>query len=169
VGEITAGIGTYGVSLIHRRGNMNSIRIGKYCSIAESVVMDSGFSHNPNYITTYPFKNIKGVGNPSNICKGDIVIGNDVWIGEGAMIMSGVTIGDGAIIAARSVVTKDVDPYTIVGGVPANEIRFRLEKDVVKEMQSIAWWDWPEEKILENADLLTSGNINEFIDKHYGK
>lgn len=169
MGTVTYGVGTYGVSLLHHRGDMNNVIIGKYCSIAEGVVMDRGFSHNPNYITTYPFKNIKGVGNASNICKGDIVIGNDVWIGEGSMIMSGVTIGDGAIVAARSVVTKDVMPYEIVGRVPATTIRFRFGIEECRRLQKIEWWDWPEQKILENVDLLTSGNINEFINKHYGK
>lgn len=167
--EIIAGIGTYGISNIIRRGNMNTIRIGKYCSIAEGVVMDSGFSHNPNYITTYPFRNIKGVGNESNICKGDIVIGNDVWIGEGVLIMSGVTIGDGAIIAARSIVTKNVFPYSVVAGTPAIPIRYRIDHKFIPSLIKIAWWDWPEQKIFENVDLLTSGNINEFIEMHYGK
>lgn len=166
MGSIHVGIGTYGASNIHRRGVMNDIVIGKYCSIAEGVVMDSGFSHNPNYITTYPFKNIWGVGNESNVCKGDIFIGNDVWIGEGAMIMSGVKVGDGAIIAARAVVTKDVNPYEVVGGVPAKVIRKRFSDDQIKSLLKIRWWDWVEHAIRNNIDLLTSGNIQEFIDKH---
>lgn len=169
MGEIIAGVGTYGVSNIHRRGNMNSIRIGKYCSIAEGVVMDSGFSHNPNYITTYPFKNMKGVGNESNICKGDIEIGNDVWIGEGAMIMSGVTIGDGAIIAARAVVTRDVRSFDVVAGVPAKYVRQRFLSEQIKYLSYIKWWDWPEEKIIEHVGILTSGNVEGFIQTFYGK
>lgn len=165
---ITAGIGTYGVTNIHRRGSMNNIVIGKYCAIAEGVVMDSGFSHNTSFISTYPFSVQMAVGGVApNTCKGDIIIGNDVWIGEGAMIMSGVTIGDGAIIAARAVVTKNVRSYEMVGGVPAKHINMRFTDGISEKLQEIKWWNWPEEKIKENAHLLNSENINEFIEKHY--
>lgn len=79
--------------------------------------------------------------------KGDIVVGNDVWIGYEAVILSGVTIGDGAVIGARAVVTKDVPPYTIVGGVPAKPIKKRFSEESIKKLQSIRWWDWPKEKL----------------------
>lgn len=92
--------------------------------------------------------------------KGDIVVGNDVWIGYEAVIMSGVHIGDGAIIAARSVVTKDVPPYTIVGGTPAKKIRERFDEETISKLQQIKWWDWSIEKIKVSLPYLFSGNID---------
>lgn len=92
--------------------------------------------------------------------KGDIVIGNDVWIGYDAVIMAGVTIGDGAIIGTKAVVTKDVAPYSIVGGVPAKEIRKRFAPEVIKRLQEIQWWDWPEEKIRKSIQAIQSGDIS---------
>ena len=91
--------------------------------------------------------------------KGDIVIGNDVWIGYEALIMAGVHIGNGAIIAARAVVTKDVPPYTIVGGVPAKPIRKRFTDDTIQKMEALKWWDWSYEKIKQCLPYLTSGDI----------
>lgn len=93
--------------------------------------------------------------------KGDIIVGNDVWIGYEAVILSGVTIGDGAVIGARAVVTKDVPPYTIVGGVPAKPIKKRFSEENIKKLQSIRWWDWSKEKIAENITAIQSGNIEQ--------
>jgi virginiamycin A acetyltransferase len=92
--------------------------------------------------------------------KGNIVIGNDVWIGYEAVIMQGVSIGDGAIIGTRAVVTKDIPPYTIVGGVPAKEIRKRFEPDTIEVLQQIHWWDWSREKIQRHLSDIMIGNIN---------
>ena len=91
--------------------------------------------------------------------KGDIIIGNDVWIGYEAVILAGVTIGDGAIIAARAVVTRDVPPYTIVGGVPAKPIRKRFSDWEINQLQALRWWDWPPEKIAANLEFIQSGNL----------
>ena len=91
--------------------------------------------------------------------KGDIVIGNDVWIGYDAVIMAGVHIGDGSIIGTRAVVTKDVEPYSIVGGVPAKEIRKRFAPDVIERLQAIQWWNWPEEKIHRAIHIIRTGEI----------
>jgi Acetyltransferase (isoleucine patch superfamily) len=91
--------------------------------------------------------------------KGDIVIGNDVWIGYEAVILSGVTIGDGAIIGARAVVTKDMPPYTIVSGVPTKPICKRFDEDTVLELLRLKWWDWPEERIRQNLSAIQSGRI----------
>lgn len=91
--------------------------------------------------------------------KGDIVIGNDVWIGFEAVILSGVTIGDGAIIGTRAVVTKDVPPYTIVGGIPAKPIRKRFSDDVMSELLKLQWWNWPENRVKQNIDAIQSGRI----------
>ena len=96
--------------------------------------------------------------------KGDIVIGNDVWIGYEAVIMAGVHIGNGAIIAARAVVTKDVPPYTIVGGVPARPIRKRFDEEVIRKLETLKWWDWPAEKIRHCLPYIVNGDINDLFD-----
>ena len=91
--------------------------------------------------------------------KGDIVVGSDVWIGYEAVILAGVTIGDGAIIGTRAVVTKDVPPYTIVGGIPAKPIRKRFDDEMISHLLALKWWDWAEERIAQNINLIQSGNI----------
>lgn len=123
------------------------IKIGKYCSISYNVnfVLDDG-SHTYNTITAYPFKTNK-IGEEKGID-----IGNDVWIGLGSTILNGVTIGDGATIAAGSVVTKDVAPYTVVGGVPAKLIREKCTREEAQKMQEIAWWDWNTELVESRVD-----------------
>jgi len=95
--------------------------------------------------------------------KGDIVIGNDVWIGYEAVIMAGVHIGDGAIIGTRAVVTKDVPPYTIVGGVPAKEIRKRFNSDMIEQMLALKWWNWSVDKIQEFLPYLMNGDLEKIV------
>ena len=92
--------------------------------------------------------------------KGDIVVGNDVWIGYEAVILAGVTIGDGAVVGARAVVTRDVPPYTIVGGVPAKPIRRRFDGGVIERLSALRWWDWPVERIAANLEAIQSGDID---------
>jgi serine acetyltransferase len=105
------------------------------------------------------------MGHPS--CKGDIIIENDVWIGAKATIMSGVRIGNGAIVAAGSVVSKDVPPYAIVAGNPAKIVKYRFDEEQIKKLLSICWWDWDEQKIKDNAMNMWSDNIDKFINKFY--
>lgn len=144
------------------------LRIGKYCSIAREVLMILG-NHRSDTVTTYPFKDISFAwpeaadATNDHSTKGDIVIGNDVWIGARANIMSGVTIGSGAVIAAAAVVTKDVPPYAIVGGNPAHVIKYRFPEKTIERLLAIAWWDWPEALIRERMQLLMSDNINGFL------
>ena len=95
------------------------------------------------------------------VSKGDTVIGNDVWIGNGATIMQGVKIGDGAIIGTNSLVTKDVEPYTIVGGNPAKEIRKRFDDETIQILLALKWWDWDVQKITDNLEVITGGKIDE--------
>ena len=102
---------------------------------------------------------LKNVIDNPNIQIGDIIIGNDVWIGYEAVILPGVTIGDGAVIGCRAVVTKDIPPYTIVGGVPAKPIPKRFDEETIKELQKIKWWDWPEEKITEKIQAIQAGDL----------
>ncbi len=135
--------------------------IGKFCMIASGVTfIMNGANHLTDAISTYPFAifghgwegAMEGKQYPH---KGDTIIGNDVWIGYNATIMAGVTIGDGAIIAANSTVTKDAAPYAIVGGNPAAEIRKRFDDDRIRKLLDIKWWDWPIEKITAQVHLLT--------------
>lgn len=149
--------------------NHDKLIIGKFCSIAcgAKFIFNSA-NHTLSSVSTYPFPiffeewglNIKDVTKAWDN-KGDIVIGNDVWIGYEAVIMAGVTIGDGAIIGTRAVVTKDVPPYTIVGGVPAKPIRKRFDNETLEELLKIRWWDWSEEKIARNITAIQSGCLKQ--------
>lgn len=139
--------------------------IGKFCMIASDVTfIMNGANHLHNALSTYPFA-IFGKGWESAMdgksypVKGDTVVGNDVWIGYGATIMPGITIGDGAIIATNATVTRDVPPYTIVGGNPAKEIRKRFSDEHITQLCELAWWNWDAEKISRNLHLLTANDV----------
>jgi len=142
--------------------NNDRLIIGKFCSIACGVkFLFNGANHTLGSLSTYPFPVLASewdIDIPVAEAwdnKGDIVIGNDVWIGFEAVIMAGVTIGDGAIIGSRAVVTKDVEPYSIVGGVPAKLIRKRFTKEQIQKLQELKWWDWSEGRIKhELPDIL---------------
>ncbi len=150
--------------------NINDrLMIGKFCSIAcgAKFIFNSA-NHTLSSLSTYPFPLFfeewgltREEVADSWDNKGDIVIGNDVWIGYEAVIMAGVTIGDGAIIGTRAVVTKDVPPYTIVGGVPARLIRKRFSDETILELLKIRWWDWPRERIAENISAIKQGCIHD--------
>ena len=155
--------------LYHYPVNRDRLIIGKFCSIACGVkFIFTSANHKLGSLSTYPFPLFfeEWDLDKSNVTdawdnKGDIVIGNDVWIGYEAVIMQGVTIGDGAVIGTRAVVTKDVPPYSIVGGVPAKPIRKRFSDEMISRLLEIKWWDWPDEKIKENISAIQSGNIKE--------
>lgn len=143
--------------------------IGKFCMIASDVkFIMNGANHLSEAISAYPFA-VFGEGwsdameGKSYPYKGNTVVGNDVWIGYNATIMGGVTIGDGAIIAANATVVKDVAPYSIVGGNPAKEIRKRFSEEEIEKLLELKWWDWPKEKIIKNVKHLT-GNQLDFIE-----
>jgi acetyltransferase-like isoleucine patch superfamily enzyme len=128
-----------------------------------------GGEHRSDWLTTYPFTALCAQancfsGHPKT--KGDVLIGNDVWIGNSALILSGVKIGDGAVIGARSVITKDVAPYSIFAGNPAKFYRFRFDEEKIAELLKISWWEWPFEKIMQAWPLLLSNKIDEFIQKY---
>lgn len=139
--------------------------IGKFCQIATGVrFIMNGSNHAMNGFSTYPFKVFGDAWSTASlevISKGDTVIGNDVWIGNGVTIMPGVQIGDGVIIGTNSVVTKDVEPYTIVAGNPAKAIRKRFDEETIQLLLALKWWDWDVSKITDHLDIITSGNINE--------
>jgi len=138
--------------------------IGKFCMIASDVTfIMNGANHLTDAISTYPFEIFgngweKAMEGKTYPVKGDTVIGNDVWIGYNATIMPGVRVGDGAIIATNSTVVKDVDPYSVVGGNPATQIKKRFSDDHIEKLLEIQWWNWGVEKITENLPILTANN-----------
>ena len=154
--------------LYHYPIHRERLIIGKFCSIAcGTKFLFNCANHSLKSLSTYTFPLFyeEWELEKSNITtawdnKGDIVIGNDVWIGYEAVIMAGVHIGDGAIIAARAVVTKDVPPYTIVGGTPAKEIRKRFDAEVIQQLLMLKWWDWSAEKIQRCLHYIGKGDIN---------
>lgn len=155
--------------LYHYPINHERLRIGKFCSIAcgAKFIFNSA-NHSLRSLSTYPFPiffedwelNVERIPEAWDN-KGDIVVGNDVWIGYEAVILAGVTIGDGAVVATRSVVTRDVPPYTIVGGVPAKPIRKRFDEETVHSLLELRWWDWPTERIRANLDAIQGGRLEE--------
>ena len=153
--------------LYHYPINHDKLKIGKFCSIAcGAKFLFNSANHTVKSLTTYSFPiffeewglDVRDITTAWDN-KGDIVIGNDVWIGYEAVIMSGVTIGDGAIIGTRAVVTKDVPPYTIVGGVPAKQIRKRFSEETISELLELKWWDWTFEKISQNIEFIKNGDL----------
>lgn len=155
--------------LYHYPINHDHLIIGKFCSIAcGAKFLFNSANHTLSSLSTYPFplffeewglekRNVAASWDN----KGDIVIGNDVWIGYEAVIMAGVTIGDGAIIGARAVVTKDVPPYTVAGGIPAKPIKKRYPEETIAALSELKWWDWPEERISQNLHAIQAGKLNE--------
>ncbi len=136
--------------------------IGKFCMIASGAtfIMNGG-NHLTEATSAYPFAIFGGawqhaMDGKSYPTKGNTIIGNDVWIGHDATIMPGVTIGDGAIIATKAVVTKNVEPYTVIGGNPAKPIKKRFSDETISKLLELKWWDWDIEKITKNVDKLTS-------------
>ena len=157
--------------LYHYPIHKEKLVIGKFCSIACGTrFLFNCTNHTLNSLSTYTFPLFYEEWNleKSNVVsawdnKGDIIIGDDVWIGYEAVIMSGVHVGNGAIIAARAVVTKDVPPYTIVGGTPAREIRKRFDTDVIKRLLMLKWWDWPIDKIRQCLPYIMNGALDELL------
>ena len=140
--------------------------IGKFCMIASDVTfIMNGANHLTEAVSTYPFAIFgkswaNAMDGKSYPTKGDTIIGNDAWIGHKVTIMPGVKVGDGAIIATRSVVTKDVEPYAVVGGNPAKEIKKRFPEETIQKLLEIKWWDWDIEKITANVQHLTGKDIS---------
>lgn len=142
--------------------------IGSFCSIGSGAafIMAGNQGHRNEWISTFPFffmpevPEFENAGN-GYLPAGDTVIGNDVWIGSEAIIMPGITVGDGAVIGTRALVTKNVEPYAIVGGNPAKTIRKRFDDDSIALLLEMKWWDWPAERLKAAMPLMTSGNVAE--------
>ena len=165
--EYVFGKWTYGVPLVHNWPGGANLRVGAFCSIAEGVQIFLGGEHRTDWVTTYPFidfwktaREIKG--HPKT--KGDVVIGNDVWIGQEALILSGVSIGDGAVVGARSVVSRDIPPYHIVAGNPAKIVRTRFNQETIQRLAATRWWDWEDARIEKAMPMMSSTDIAHFLD-----
>ena len=160
---------TYGVPQALYTMDDTKLVIGRFCSIGSAVRIFLGGNHRCDWVTTYPFTAMNDVwpevtsvpGHPSS--NGDVVIGNDVWLSDCCTIMSGVTIGDGAVVGAAALVARDVPPYAVVGGNPAKLIRFRFEPAIIRRLQHAAWWDWDIADLRALLPLLVSDRIEEFL------
>lgn len=159
---------TYGRPLVLEYGEDTTLTIGRYCSLAANIKIFLGGNHRTDWLTTFPFSDWPDVfptsdgitGHPAT--KGDVVIGNDVWIGHSCIILSGVNIGDGAVLAAGSVLSKSIGPYEIWAGNPARFIRKRFSDVVIQQLLAIKWWEMSKEKILPLIPHLMSDNFEKF-------
>ncbi len=158
---------TYGLPGFIEKG-LAKLYIGKYTSIAGGVKISFG-DHRLDMVSTYPFEILKQywksvpTGISDHTTRGDVRIGNDVWIGTDALILSGVTVGDGAVIAAKCVVTKDVPPFALVAGIPGRVLRYRFSEAIISELLRLSWWDWPDEVVDSYLPLMMSGDIEGFL------
>jgi acetyltransferase-like isoleucine patch superfamily enzyme len=161
---ITVGRFTYGSDDLNiRQWNEGAnLKIGSFCSIGQYVTIFLGGNHRVDWVSTFPFGHVyvDELGGPTvtghPATKGDVTIGNDVWIGEGATVMSGITIGDGAVIAANSTITKNVAPYSIVGGNPEKFLKYRFDADVIDSLLQLRWWDLPLDSIKSCIKILSA-------------
>ncbi|MFD1259805.1 CatB-related O-acetyltransferase [Entomomonas asaccharolytica] len=157
------GYGSYGIPQVEHNNKHAKLKIGSFCSIAGGVKILLGGNHNTNAVTTFPFyMRLPDIPiHPET--KGDVNIGNDVWLASECFILSGVTIGHGAVVAARAVVTKDVPPYAIVAGNPAKVIRYRFAEATCQALLAHPWWELPREEIVQIAPLLCSNKVDELL------
>ncbi len=160
---------SYGRPKVRFPESGRSLTIGRYCSIADKVEILLGGDHRLDWASTYPFAALRGHFPDSDApedyhaSRGDVVIGHDVWLGSGCMILSGVTVGHGAVVAARAVVTRNVPPYAIVAGNPARVVRTRFAPEVVEALVAAAWWDRPPAEVSRLVPLLQSTRIDDLL------
>ncbi|MEH6814115.1 MAG: GtrA family protein [Motiliproteus sp.] len=170
-GEVTYGANTYGAPIVRWWGERSNLIIGRYCSLAQGVEIFLGGNHRIDWISTYPFPafrkwRVSTKFGDYRVSCGDVNIGNDVWLGKGCVILSGVTIGHGAVVASYAVVTKDVPDYAIIAGNPGRVVRMRFTDTQIMNLNRIAWWNWDEGKVSDNAGMILSPDIDRFIDKY---
>ncbi|MDB6048981.1 MAG: cat [Pseudomonas sp.] len=166
--KFSFGVGTYGIPDVVEFDNDSVLKVGSYTSIAAGVKILLGGEHRTDWLTTYPFPAM--IDEVSDILdyapsKGDVIIGSDCWICTDAVILSGVTIGHGAIVAAGAVVNRDVAPFAVVGGNPCKFIRWRFDEQTRETLLNAAWWDWPVDEVKAVARTLSSSDIDTFL--HY--
>lgn len=168
-GQIAVGAWTYGRPKVRFPESGARLTIGRYGSIADGVEILLGGNHRTDWATTYPFPALPGLWPEaagiagSDATRGDVAIGHDVWLGSQSMVLSGVAIGTGAVVAARAVVTRDVPPYAIVGGNPARVLRLRFDEARIAALLASRWWDLPRETVTELLPLLMSERIDELL------
>jgi chloramphenicol O-acetyltransferase type B len=170
--QFKIGRGTYGGLNIFDWNDGTKVSVGNYCSFSFEVAVLLGGEHNLDWVSTFPFHALtetasgqiipQAEGHPKS--KGDINIGHDVWVGAQSMILSGVTLGHGSVVGARSLVNRDIPPYAIAAGNPVRIIRRRFEDHVIVKLLEIAWWDWAPERVERAAGKLQSRNLQDFID-----
>ena len=170
-GRATVGRHSYGAPLLQlAEGDGETLSVGSFTSISFDVQIMLGGNHRTDWVTTFPLRQVLGLpgaledGHPAS--KGPVTVGNDVWIGRGARILSGVTIGDGAVVGAHAVVARSVRPYAIVVGNPAREVRRRFPDPVVESLLRIAWWDWPDELVVERVGELCAPDLEGFCARY---
>lgn len=166
--KVHVGVGTYGNLNLSFSNETNELYIGNYCSIAENVIFIVSSEHNMKRFSTYPFKNMYVDHQFEAESKGDIHVGDDVWIGMNAVILSGVSIGQGAVVAAGAIVTKDVPPYAIVGGNPAKIIKYRFEQNIIEKLKTIDYKKIDIHQLKNNLESvyvpITNDNIDEVLE-----
>jgi virginiamycin A acetyltransferase len=164
-GQIAIGPYSYGRPKIRFPESGARLVIGRFCSIADGVEILLGGNHRLDWATTYPFAALPGLWpeaaglDGSHVSNGDVVIGHDVWLGSQSLILSGVTIGHGAVVAARAVVTRDVPPYAIVAGNPARPVRYRMSENRIAALLASRWWARPEPEIRKLIPMLMSDRV----------
>ncbi len=160
------GLGSYGLPVVHDWNEGSTLSIGAFTSIADGVHIFLGGHHRTDWVSSFPFpafveeaRHIRDYGGS----RGDVVIGNDVWLASGCTILSGVTVGDGAVVAACSVVTRNVEPYALVAGNPARQIGWRFDELTRRRLLDSRWWTWPEAELRAKVELICSTRIDEFL------
>jgi acetyltransferase-like isoleucine patch superfamily enzyme len=160
------GIGTYGMPKVHDDEEGTTLQIGAFCSISSEVQIFLGKNHRVDWISSYPFpaffeqaQHIQNFG----VSRGNVTIGSDVWLCANCIILSGVTIGHGAVVGAGAVVSRDVAPYSIVAGNPAKHVRWRFEESIRKKLLETAWWDWPTNELCGIVEILCSDRVHELF------
>ena len=167
--DVTVGRHTYGNPNIANYVPGSKIIIGNFTSIGGNVSILLGGEHNIDYATTFPFDILWLSKSHPKVFQKTTIIGNDVWIGHGAIILGGVKIGDGAIIGAGTVVSKDVEPYAIIIGNPMKCLRKRFSDDIINALLKIKWWEWSDDKIRKELPVMMNTNVQEFVNRHLGK
>lgn len=161
------GAGSYGDLEIVDYGEGTTFTMGSYCSVADGAKVHLGGGHRTDWVTTYPFSVLEDrlshiPGHP--VTRGDVNIGNDVWLAADCTILSGVTIGDGAVVMNGATVARDVAPYAIAGGMPAQEKAKRFDDPTIARLLAIKWWDWDYERIVAAGEHLLADDISQFLD-----
>ncbi len=161
------GTGTYGMPKVHDDEEGTTLRIGSFCSISSEVQIFLGKNHRIDWISSYPFpaffeeaQQIKKFG----VSRGDVTIGSDVWLCANCIILSGVTIGHGAVIGAGALVSRDVAPYSIVAGNPARHVRWRFDESIRQNLLATKWWDWPETELRGIVEILCSDRVDDLLE-----